>query len=46
MVQPAPRMTRAPVRNRVVVVSTVESGAMGVAKGAARRVENRQGKKR
>lgn len=47
MVQPAPRMMTAPVRKRRVVVRRVVGGVMaGLVWGAARRVENRQGKKR
>lgn len=46
MVHPAPRITKAPVMNSAEYPRTDEMGAMGVAKGAARRVENRQGKKR
>ena len=44
--QPAPRMTRAPVANRSVVPRTVVGEVMGVVRGAAIRVLNRQGKKR
>jgi hypothetical protein len=46
MVHPAPRMMRAPVKNRIDVVKTSRGEEMGVARGAARRVENRHGKKR
>jgi len=46
MVQPAPRMTSAPLKNRRVVPTTDIGCAIGDAKGAAKRQENRQGKKR
>lgn len=44
MVQPAPRIIRAPVKKRAEVVRTSKGGEE--ARGAARRVENRQGRKR
>lgn len=49
MAQPAPRMMIAPEKNSKEVPRTVEGEAMVAApgtKGAARRVEKRQGKKR
>lgn len=46
MVQPAPRITIAPVRKSAVVPSTVLGVVMGVVRGAARRVLKRHGKKR
>ena len=46
MVQPAPRMMTAPERKRTEVVRTEGMEVMGEARGAARRVEKRQGKKR
>jgi len=46
MVQPAPRMMRAPLKKRRDVPRTERGDAIGTASGAARRVENRQGKKR
>lgn len=46
MVQPAPRMTTAPVRKSAVVPSTVDGETMGLERGAASRVLKRQGKKR
>lgn len=46
IVQPAPRMTRAPVRKSAVVPMMVLGAAIGVASGAAMRVLKRHGKKR
>jgi hypothetical protein len=46
MVQPAPRITRAPVKNRAVVDRMETGVAKGVAMVAARRVLKRHGKKR
>ena len=46
MVQPAPRMMSAPVRNRAEVLRIVMGGVMGMVNGAARRVLNKHGKKR
>jgi hypothetical protein len=44
MVQPAPRIIKAPEKKRAVVPRTVRGGAMDM--GAARSVLKRQGKKR
>lgn len=46
MVQPAPRMMRLPARKRRPVPMTAVGGGMVVHMGAARRVDQRQGKKR
>ena len=46
MVQPAPRMTSAPVAKRAEVASTVDGGVMGEASGAASSVLKMQGKRR
>lgn len=46
MVHPAPRIISAPVKNSNVVPATEPIDAIGVAIGAAIRVEKRQGKKR
>jgi len=46
IVQPAPRIMRAPPKKRREVLKTDRGEAMGTARGAARRVEKRQGKKR
>lgn len=46
MVQPAPRMIKAPVKNNAVVPITALGEAIGVAIGAAINVEKRQGKNR
>lgn len=46
MVQPAPRMIRAPVRKRRDVARAVAGGVMGMVSGAASRVLKRQGRKR
>lgn len=46
MVQPAPRMMRAPAKKSAEVLITVRGGVVGLARGAARRVEKRQGRKR
>ena len=46
MVHPAPRIMRAPLKKRNVVPMTDRGDAIGVARGAARRVENRHGKNR
>lgn len=44
--QPAPRIMSAPLKNRNEVPTTDRGVAIGIAKGAARRVENKHGKKR
>lgn len=46
MVQPAPRITMAPAKNRTDVPMTEKGDAIGTVRGAARRVEKRQGKYR
>ena len=46
MVHPAPRMIRAPLKKRSEVPTTDNGDAIGAARGAARSVENKQGKKR
>ena len=46
IVHPAPRMIRAPLKKRREVPTTERGEAIGMARGAARSVENRQGKKR
>ena len=46
MVQPAPRMTRAPLKNRREVPIAENGDTIGVVRGAASRVEKRHGKKR
>jgi hypothetical protein len=46
IVQPAPRMMRAPAKNNVAVEMTSTGVETGEASGAARRVENRHGKYR
>lgn len=46
MVQPAPLITRAPVRKSAVVPRTAEGAATGTAIAPARKVLNRHGKKR
>jgi hypothetical protein len=46
MVQPAPRIINAPLKKRDVVPRTDRGDAKGVAKGAAKRVENRHGRNR
>lgn len=46
MVQPAPRMTSAPVKKRAAVLATAEGAAIGVAMVAAISVLKRHGKKR
>lgn len=44
--QPAPRIMTAPARKRAPVVRTVRGAVGGEARGAARRVDQRQGMKR
>lgn len=44
MVQPAPRIISAPVKNRSDVPTTERGDAIGTARGAASKVEKRQGK--
>jgi hypothetical protein len=44
--QPAPRMIRAPLKKSKEVLMTESGVAIGIANGAARRVENKQGKNR
>ena len=46
MVQPAPRIMRAPLKKRREVPSTESGDVIGVASGAAKRVEKRHGKYR
>lgn len=46
MVQPAPRIINAPLKNRAAVVATEANEATGSAIGAASSVEKRHGKKR
>ena len=46
IVQPAPRIMRAPLKKSSAVPTTESGDVMGVARGAARRVEKRHGKKR
>jgi hypothetical protein len=46
IVQPAPRIINAPLKKRSDVVMTDRGDVIGMASGAANRVENRHGKKR
>jgi hypothetical protein len=46
IVQPAPRIIKAPEKKRNVVYAIVPGVAMGVVSGAARRVLKRHGRKR
>jgi hypothetical protein len=46
IVHPAPRIIRAPLKNKRDVPTTDRGDAIGVAMGAARRVEKRHGKYR
>lgn len=46
MLQPAPRMMSAPEKKRAAVPMTERGDDIGVARGAARSVEKRHGKKR
>ena len=46
MLQPAPRMIRAPLKKSNDVPSTVSGGVIGAAIGAARRVLKRHGRNR
>jgi predicted phosphoribosyltransferase len=46
MVHPAPRMTKAPVKKRAVVLMTADGAAIGVAIVAAMNVLKRHGKNR
>lgn len=46
MLQPAPRMMSAPAKKSVAVPRTERGDAIGIARGAARSVEKRHGKKR
>ena len=46
MAQPAPRIISAPLKKRSDVPRIERGDAIGIASGAARSVEKRQGKKR